>query len=125
MKIVDTNYLVRLFTGAPTHLAQQAVADLHDSSPGNVRLPDYVISELLYVLQFHEQFDYTIHEIAEGVRTILSHAAWQCDRELHEAALRIYTSAKLDYVDCLIVAEAKLGRARTVLSFDKRLLKQL
>lgn len=125
MNIVDTNYLVRLFTRSPEHLARQAVVNLQAAQPESIFLRDYVTSELVYVLEFHTQLAYTRSQITEGLLLILSHASLLCDRPLHRAALKIYEKSKFDYVDCLVIAEHHLKRAAKVLSFDKQLLKHL
>ncbi len=125
MTIVDTNYLVRLFTKTPPNMAKQVVAELESAQPDSIYLPDYVLSELMYVLAFHHQLSYARDQIFEGIRLILTHPSWRYDRLLHDKALDIYDSTKLDYVDCLVIAEYKLNRATKVMSFDKQLLKTL
>lgn len=125
MKVVDTNYLVRLFTNQPAPLAQQALKDIETSEPGEILLPDFVVSELIYVLEFHDELSYRRQEITEGVRLILSHPVWKVDAKLHERALLVYESTKLDYVDCLVVAIHQLKRAGSVLTFDKAMRKLL
>ncbi len=125
MKTIDTNYLVRLFTNQPKDMANQAVKDLEQSEPGEILLPDFVISELIYVLEFHKELSYKRSDIIEGIRLILSHPAWKVDSELHSFSLTIYETSKLDYVDCLIIALYKLKRVDNVFTFDKEVRKQL
>ena len=116
MTIVDTNYLVRLFTNRPKNLANQAIDDLRISEAKSVYLRDYVVSELVYVLEFHAELAYGRRRIAQGLRLILSHPAWVCDHKLHDAALTKYEATKFDYVDCLVIAESQLARATMVLT---------
>jgi predicted nucleic-acid-binding protein len=125
MKIVDTNYLVRLFTNQPKDLASKALDDIRESSPASLLLSDFVISELVYVLEFHDELAYDRKDITVGLRLILSHPAWKLDDELHNEALSVYEASKLDYVDCLVVAFYKLERAEDILTFDKALKKQM
>jgi len=125
MKTVDTNYLVRLFTNQPTELASQALHDILQSRPAELVLSDFVVSELIYVLEFHDELAYQRSEIVEGIRLILSHPAWQVDHELHQAALALYEASRLDYVDCLVVALYRLNRVDAVLTFDKAIKKHL
>jgi len=126
MKTIDTNYLVRLFTNQPKELAAKARDDIQESKPADILLPDFVISELIYVLEFHDELAYSREDIVEGLRLILSHPAWATDIELHQTAIAIYeASSKLDYVDCLVAALSNLGRADEVLTFDKNLKKRL
>ncbi len=121
MTIVDTNYLVRLFTRTPVKQAEQVLLDLQASEPHDILLQDYVLSELVYVLQFHSQLAYSRQQIAEGLQLILSHPAWRCDQELHQQALEMFATTKFDYVDCLVASEYKLGRIEKVFTFDKKL----
>jgi len=125
MKTVDTNYLVRLFTNQPKDMAHQAVQDLEQCEPREVLLPDFVISELIYVLEFHKELSYKRSDTVEGTRLILSHPAWKLDSELHSLSLTIYETSKLDYVDCLVIVMYKLKRVDDVFTFDKEVLKQL
>jgi predicted nucleic-acid-binding protein len=126
MKTVDTNYLVRLFTNQPAEMAHKVLEDLEKSEPKSILLPDFVISELIYVLEFHKELSYKRAEIVEGVRLILSHPVWQVDDELHSISLITYeNNAKLDYVGCLVIALRKLDRVKGVLTFDKEVRKQL
>lgn len=125
MKIVDTNFLVRLFTGRPVVQRQHVKEVLLSAKNRSITLPTYVISELVYVLSFHRDLNYPRLIIARGIKEILDHPAWDYDRDLQQAALEIYETSTLDYVDCLVLAEYQLGRAAAVLSFDKKLLKLL
>lgn len=125
MKTVDTNYLVRLFTNQPKDMALQAVQDLEQCEPGEILLPDFVVSELIYVLEFHKELAFKRSDILEGIRLILSHPAWQVDDKLHSLALTIHETSSLDYVDCLIIALSKLRRVDQVFTFDKEVRNQL
>jgi len=125
MKTIDTNYLVRLFTNQPKDRANQAIKDLEQSEPEEILLPDFIISELIYVLEHHKELSYKRSDIIEGIRLILSHPTWKVDSELHSFSLTIYETSKLDYVDCLIIALYKLKRVDNVFTFDKEVLKQL
>lgn len=126
MKTIDTNYLVRLFINQPAEMAHKVLEDLEKSQPKSILLPDFVISELIYVLEFHKELTYKRTEIVEGVRLILSHPVWQVNSELHGFSLKTYeANAKLDYVDCLVIALHKLKRVKDVLTFDKEVRKHL
>ncbi len=106
-------------------MANEAIKYLEQSEPEEILLPDFVISELIYVLEFHKELSYKRSDIIEGIRLILSHPAWKVDNELHSFSLTIYETSKLDYVDCLIIALYKLNRVDNVFTFDKEVLKQL
>jgi predicted nucleic-acid-binding protein len=106
-------------------MARQAVQDLENSEPGGILLPDFVVSELIYVLEFHKELSYKRPDIVEGVRLILSHPAWDVDDKLHSLALTTYETSELDYVDCMMIALYKLNRVDQVLTFDKEVRKQL
>ncbi len=125
MKTVDTNYLVRLFTNQPKDMAYLAVQDLERGEPGEILLPDFVITELIYVLEFHKELSYKRSDIVEGARLILSHPVWKVDSELHSLSLTIYETSQLDYVDCLVIALYRLKRVDNVFTFDKEIRKQL
>ncbi len=113
MKIVDTNYLVRLYTGLPESQVVKVSADLFTSTPKTIVVPDYVISELIYVLQFHTSIQNNRRQIVDGVSRILEHSAWKYDKELHAHALKLFVNTKIDYVDCLVIAEHKLRRLQS------------
>lgn len=123
VKVVDTNYLVRLFTGQPAAQRSEVLSTMKQAQNGSILLPDYVLSELIYVLEFHDSLRFTRRDIVSGIHKVLDHPAWRYDKPLHQAALAIYATEKLDYVDCLVAAEQQLARAQAILSFDKQLLK--
>lgn len=125
MKTVDTNYLVRLFTNQPQAQASKVLEDIRHSNPYELLLPDFVVSELVYVLEFHEELSYARQDIVDGLRLILSHPAWKVDNDLHNSAIAIYENSKLDYVDCLVISLSILGRVDDVLTFDKDIKKRL
>lgn len=51
MKILDTNILVRYFTGEPEDQAQRATTFLSSAAPRDLLLVDLVAAELVFVLQ--------------------------------------------------------------------------
>jgi predicted nucleic-acid-binding protein len=125
MKTVDTNYLVRLFTRQPEAMADKVIQDLKESMSGDLLLSDFVISELMYVLQFNRDLSYKRADIVQGVRLILSHPAWKFEDKLHELALIVYEESDLDYVDCLVIAQLKLKYVSGILTFDKGIKKYI
>lgn len=121
MKSVDANYIIRIVTNDYPKLAREAWTALHAAPPRSVALADYVISEAIYVLEFHDGYDFSRQQIAEGMRLALELESLVCDTALHDAALAVYETSRFDYVDCLLIAEVQLKRRAAVLSFDKKL----
>lgn len=122
--LVDTNILVRLTTFDVPTLARQARAMIEPLSDGNVELPLHVLAETVYVLAYNQNYQYSRSRIADSLRTITSINQLSLDVQVAGHALTSFKHTKLDFIDCLLLAQAKFT-GQTVLSFDKKLLAKL
>lgn len=123
--IVDTNILVRLITFDVPTLAQQASQQLQPLADNSVELPLYVLAEVVYVLSYGPQYQYSRQDIADSLLTITTNfPQFELDRHLLQQVLAHFTTTKLDFVDCLLLATNHLHH-QTVLTFDKSLLRKL
>lgn len=123
MKYVDTNVLVRIITGDNEELAEQAIARIQSSGQNEFSVPDAILVELCFILEFHD-YKMSRSDIAEAIEALLS-APQILVSESAQQALRVYRShPKLDYADCLLYVLAK-GKQDAVLTFDKELAKVL
>lgn len=80
-----------------------------------------VLCECVYVL--HGVYNVTKSEIGKTLIAFLDEVS--CTRStIAKAALEFYSEYNLDFVDCILLAE-KCVNKREVVTFDKRLQKQL
>lgn len=121
--VVDTNVLMRLVTGDVPHLAEQAATEIGRHRAGTIVVPDYILAELAFVLEFHKPYAWKRHQIVDAMKDIHTTPQFAVSRTAREA-IKYYTEPKLDFPDCLLIAHAKLHNTG-ILSFDKDLQKTL
>jgi predicted nucleic-acid-binding protein len=116
---LDTNVLVRHFTGSPVDHARRATAYLRGAAPASLFLTDVHLAELVYVLK--SSIHATPREtVATIVNATLAFPAIKVDDEaLLRRTLDLYRDQGMDWEDAYLVASALGGRALDVVSFDR------
>jgi predicted nucleic acid-binding protein len=115
--LLDTNVLVRHFTGAPAEQAQRATAFLRAATPRELVLVDLVVAELAFVLQ--RVYQEPRQDVARLLRATLALPAVRCpnDSLLHRT-IELYEAGE-DFTDAYLVATAEAERIPTIVSFDR------
>jgi predicted nucleic-acid-binding protein len=115
--LLDTNVLIRHFTGDPPDQARRATTRIHDAGRNDLLLLDLHVAECVYVLE--GPYRQSKAEIAELLGSTLGVAAIRFE---HEAVIRrsldLYT-AGLDFADAYLVAAGEDAGFHQVLSFDR------
>ena len=118
-RIADTNILVRYLTGDDAKAAAKATEIIRNG----VEVIPETIPEVLYVLTSNVLYAIPRLNAAEAVIALLDDIS--IDREIIiREALNIYGETRLDYVDCLLIAEG-LSADTEIVSFDRKLLNEL
>ena len=118
-RIADTNILVRYLTGDDAKAAAKATEIIRNG----VEVIPETIPEVLYVLTSNVLYAIPRMNAAEAVIALLDDIS--IDREIIiREALNIYGETRLDYVDCLLIAEG-LSADTEIVSFDRKLLNEL
>ena len=118
-RIADTNILVRYLTGDDAKAAAKATEIIRNG----VEVIPETIPEVLYVLTSNVLYAIPRLNAAEAVIALLNDIS--IDREIIiRKALNIYGETRLDYVDCLLIAEG-LSADTEIVSFDRKLLNEL
>ena len=118
-RIADTNILVRYLTGDDAKAAAKATEIIRNG----VEVIPETIPEVLYVLTSNVLYAIPRLNAAEAVIALLDDIF--IDREIIiRKALNIYGETRLDYVDCLLIAEG-LSADTEIVSFDRKLLNEL
>ena len=118
-RIADTNILVRYLTGDDAKAAAKATEIIRNG----VEVIPETIPEVLYVLTSNVLYAIPRMNAAEAVIALLDDIS--IDREIIiRKALNIYGETRLDYVDCLLIAEG-LSADTEIVSFDRKLLNEL
>lgn len=110
---MDANAILRYLLNdipAQADIAAQAI------EAGASTIPE-VMAEVVYVLFGVYEVDRL--SIASTLKDLLEEIAIS-DKPVVKSALDLYARSKLDYVDCILIARAKLF-GEDVLSFDKKL----
>lgn len=121
---IDTNLLVRLITYDVPELAHKAEALIDPLGDEMIELPLYVLAEVVYVLAYNPQYCYSRSQINQSLFKVLEIPQFRLNRNVAQQALNIFNLTKLDFVDCLLMAETYHG-GRQLMTFDKVLLKEL
>ena len=115
---VDTNVVVRHFTGDPPALARRATDYL---GSGEVLLvPDLIVAEVVYVLEsFYEA---PRSQIADAIRALVAFdSIVVVDPALLLRAIELYEVERIDFADAYLVANAETTGIGRVASFDRDL----
>jgi predicted nucleic acid-binding protein len=117
--LLDTNILVRHFTGDPPDQALRATAFLHSSQPGELLLLDLVAAELVYVLQ--SVYRQPRPQVARLLRSTLGLHSIHCENlALLHRAIELY-AAGADWTDAYLAATAESRGVAEIVSFDRGL----
>jgi predicted nucleic acid-binding protein len=113
---VDTNVLVRHLIGDPPEQAARASRFL--AAADELLLADLVVAEVVYVLESF--YEVPRARVAELVRAIIAFPAIVVlDAAMLLRALEVYETARLDFAEAYLVAQAERSGVGAVASFDK------
>jgi predicted nucleic acid-binding protein len=113
---VDTNILIRHLTGDPPAQAARATSFL--TAADELLLADLVVAEVVYVLESF--YEVPRARVAELVRAVLAFpAVVVLDPAMLLRALEVYETARLDFAEAYLVAQAEQSGVGVVASFDQ------
>jgi predicted nucleic-acid-binding protein len=116
---LDTNVLVRHFTGQPAGQARHATAFLRESLPASLLLTDVHLSELVFVLE-SSLYATPRETVAAIIDSVLGLPAIAVDHEERlRQALALYRERAMDWADAYLIATAISSHADEVISFDR------
>ena len=119
MQILDTNVLVRHFTGFPKHHATAATSFLSEAAPSQLWLTDVHVSELVWVLE-SSIYQANRAKVALALDAVLALPAIEvADESLLQTALWLYAQRGMDWADAYLVATAQGRSAPEVVSYDR------
>ncbi|EGW41166.1 pilT domain protein [Desulfosporosinus sp. OT] len=117
---MDTNVIIRIITGDPKELAQEAEEMIRKVEMGELvlRLSALVVAECCWVLEsFYEAHPSDIADVllkftnAIGVETD--------EKSVVQQSLHDFSTKKVDFVDAYIAAHAKANPPEDVVTWDK------
>jgi predicted nucleic acid-binding protein len=113
---LDTNILIRHLTGDPPDQAARASRFL--TAADELLLADLVVAEVVYVLESF--YEVPRARVAELVRAILAFpAVVVLDPAMLLRALEVYETARLDFAEAYLVAQAERSGVGVVASFGR------
>lgn len=118
-QVVDTNVLVRHFTGAPADQAKAATAFLKAAEPGELLLTDVHVAEFVLVLEssIYQADRATVAAAAEAVLSLP--AIKVANAALLQVTIDLYSQRGMDWTDAYLVATAIASKAPEAVSFDR------
>lgn len=116
--LLDTNVLVRHFTGAPREQARRATAFLEGDR--DLWLVDLVVAELVYVLG--SVYGVSRERTAALVRAALDYPAVSvANADVLYRSLHLFEAGQLDFAEAYLVALAEELGIDAIASFDRSL----
>jgi predicted nucleic acid-binding protein len=117
--LVDTNVLVRFFTGQPPELAERARAFIAQADSGKLHLqiPSLIVAETLYTLESFYEMPKV--EVCENLLAFLrSRGIAPLEGDIILDALDRYRSMPVHFADAYLAASAASSKT-PVFSFDE------
>jgi predicted nucleic acid-binding protein len=121
---IDANIFIRVLTQDDPGRSSQALAFLERISDGQISgiMTESVILEIIQVLGSKSRYALDHAEIRERLVPLLLIPHLQVERrEVQLAAIDLFGTSRLDYVDCLAISYARLFDLEGIVSFDSGL----
>lgn len=119
MQPIDTNVLIRHFTGMPVEQAKAASQMLRGAAAGEFLLTHVHLSEMVWVLET-STYRAARGDIVAAVEATLALPAIRVEDEaLIRQAVRLYSHQAMDWTDAYLVATAMERGETVVVSFDR------
>ncbi len=122
MRFVDTNVFLRLLTNDDAAKAEQARLFFKnlESGQGEACTNSAVLAEIVYVLTSPAIYGLSREDVANRFRLILQLKGLQIpNRKMHQHAIDVFESTRLDFADCLIAADMKRQGITEIVSYDR------
>jgi len=117
--LIDTNVLLRFFTGEPPEMASRARTLIAQADSGKMELeiPSLIVAETLYTLE--SLYEVSKEEVCEKLLVFLrSRGISPQEPEIILDALERYGALSVHFADAYLAATA-VARKQAVYSFDK------
>lgn len=115
--LLDTNVLIRHFTGDPPDQAARATAAIRQAVPNDLLLLDLHVAECVYVLE--GPYRQSKSNVVRLLSSVLGVPAIRLEREdVIRRSLDLYHTG-LDFADAYLVARGEDGGLHRVRSFDR------
>lgn len=121
---LDTNVIIRIITGDPRELADEAEKMIQKVEGGELilRLTPLVIAECCWVLSSYYEAD--PEDISEALFKFTNGIGVETEEKLIvQKALRDYAAKNVDFIDAYIAAHAKANPPEDVVTWDKHFKK--
>lgn len=114
--LLDTNVLIRHFTGTPPSQARRATRYLAESE--HLELVHLVVAETVYVLK--SVYQMPGDHVAALLRAVIGHPAIEVgDVDVLLRSLALFQIERLDFVEAYLIATAEASGISAVASFDR------
>lgn len=119
MEPIDTNVLIRHFTGAPADQAKVASQLLREAGPGAFLLTHVHLSEMVWVLETSTYRAARLAIVAALEATLALPAVRVEEKPIVRRAVKLYSERSMDWTDAYLVATAIDRGSGSVVSFDR------
>lgn len=119
--LLDTNIILRYLTNDTPQMAQKVTQRFSEAKNGklSLKINDFVVVEVIFLLEHYYHFPR--EQIVSVLGNLFSQPFLEMDyKDAIFEALIEYGHSQIDFVDCLLYAQAHQSEAK-ILSFDKHL----
>lgn len=122
-QIVDSNVILRFILKDNIEQWQMAHDWFDDAKPKSIWLTDAVFLEVAFVLQ--SVYRAQRSELIDFLSAMLEYQCFEFDKHVLPDTLEFFSSTNLPMLDCYLVALYRQNQCQGVLTFDKKLQRDL
>ncbi|MFB6212195.1 MAG: PIN domain-containing protein [Candidatus Magasanikbacteria bacterium] len=115
-KIVDANVIIRYLAEDDLDKAERAENLFLEAEPGELRIPDMVMAEIVWVLGSYYELEKK--EILEKLKAILAFEKLDFNRDILEKAIDIFAMNDVEFIDCYLSALSQEKGFSEIYTFD-------
>jgi len=118
VKFLDTNVVIRFLTEDDPHLAKRAEKLFLEAEKGELVIPDFILTEIVWVLLSFYQL--SKEEVIEKLEAMLAFDKFDLDRRILRQAVDFWRRKNISFVDAYLLSLSASRKGKLV-SFDRRL----
>ena len=121
--VIDTNVFLRLLLNDISEQADQVERLIRQAKKEQVKI--IVVQIVLFEIDFilNKYYNFEKQEVIEKLKSLLSASYFMIEsRDIFQQTLMLYKDNNVSFVDCFLLAKAKIEKAE-LFTFDKKLQK--
>jgi predicted nucleic-acid-binding protein len=122
--LIDTNIIIRILTGEPKELAEEARLLIHKVEDGELvfYIPSMVVAECCWVLQ--SVYKLSKHEVSQALKEFIQSDGVEIEESFVLNALDDHAMNNVDFIDAYLSQKSRL-QSLSVITWNKKDFKRL